>query len=719
MAESWRQYLLPSVQAVQQKAPIPYSLELLYRKVEDACMHKHAPELYAQLEKACDSHVQDLVKQLCDPVLDASAFLRVVDDTWQRHCVQMLRIRAIFLKLDRAYIVPGGQQNTRSLWDMGLQQFRAHLVAGAGVLDRIVNALVGLINKERDGETVDQSRLRSLVRMLAAIYTYSDTFEEPFLSSTSDYYLAESNRLIAELDVPTYLSHVEKRIARELERASDYLDVNTRKCLMAIVEKRLIVDHCGALLDKGFAAMCDEGRLQDLKRCYMLFGRANAHTAPGGTSAHEQLKTNLVSYVRRVGLALVMDQEKDGEMVQSLLDLKKRLDELVRESFENTSMFVNGMTYAFSSFVNARENKPAELVAKFLDGILRTGNKSFSEEELETTLDQALTLFRFIDGKDVFEAFYKRDLSKRLLFDKSASHDLEKAMISKLKAECGSQFTSKLEAMFRDVDASKDLIVAYRQQSRHRAESDDGNKLDTVDLAVSVLEASRWPQTTQRADIKLPDQLIRHQESYKQFYLSRHAGRKLTWQHYDGSCVVNAAFPKGTKILSLSLYQTVVIVLFNTADEISYKEIAAATGIEEKELKRTLLSLACGKVRVLQKVPKGPRVADTDNFVYNKAFEHKQRRIKVNAIQMKETVEENAGTTERVFQERSHQIDAYLVRIMKTRKTLQHSALISEVYNQLRFPYKTADIKRRIESLIEREYIERDENNPQTYIYLA
>lgn len=55
--------------------------------------------------------------------------------------------------------------------------------------------------------------------------------------------------------------------------------------------------------------------------------------------------------------------------------------------------------------------------------------------------------FRFIHGKDVFEAFYKKDLAKRLLVGKSASVDSEKSMLSKLKAECGAAFTSKLEGI--------------------------------------------------------------------------------------------------------------------------------------------------------------------------------------------------------------------------------------------------------------------------------
>lgn len=69
-------------------------------------------------------------------------------------------------------------------------------------------------------------------------------------------------------------------------------------------------------------------------------------------------------------------------------------------------------------------------------------------------------------GKDVFEAFYKKDLAKRLLLGRSASSDAEKAMIGKLKAECGAQFTSKLEGMFKDTDLSRDIMASFRSSVR-------------------------------------------------------------------------------------------------------------------------------------------------------------------------------------------------------------------------------------------------------------
>jgi len=56
---------------------------------------------------------------------------------------------------------------------------------------------------------------------------------------------------------------------------------------------------------------------------------------------------------------------------------------------------------------------------------------------------------------------------------------------------------------------------------------------------------------------------------------------------------------------------------------------------------------------------------------------------------------------------------------MKTRKTSSHNLLISELYNQLKFPVKASDLKKRIESLIEREYIERDSEDNSLYNYLA
>lgn len=60
--------------------------------------------------------------------------------------------------------------------------------------------------------------------------------------------------------------------------------------------------------------------------------------------------------------------------------------------------------------------------------------------------------------------------------------------------------------------------------------------------------------------------------------------------------------------------------------------------LQDAELRRTLQSLACGKARVLQKTPRSKDIVDGDRFVYSKDFTNKLYRIKINQIQLKETV---------------------------------------------------------------------------------
>ncbi|KAK4787280.1 hypothetical protein SAY86_011113 [Trapa natans] len=450
--------------------------------------------------------------------------------------------------------------------------------------------------------------------------------------------------------------------------------------------------------------LMDGNRVEDLARMYQLFSRVNSL---------ESLRQALSSYTRRTGKGFIVDEEKDKDMVPSLLDFKVALDKIWEESFVKNEAFSNTIKESFEHLINLRQNRPAELIAKFLDEKLRAGNKGISEEELEITLDRVLVLFRFIQGKDVFEAFYKKDLAKRLLLGKSASIDAEKSMITKLKTECGSQFTNKLEGMFKDIELSKEINESFKQSSQARTKLPSG-----IEMSVHILTTGYWP-TYPPMDVRLPHELNVYQDIFKEFYLSKYNGRRLMWQNSLGHFALKADFPKGKKELAVSLFQTVVLMLFNDAQRLSFQDVKDSTGIEDKELRRTLLSLACGKVRVLHKYPKGRDVDDDDSFEFNEAFSAPLDRIKVNAIQMKETVEENASTAERVFQDRQSQVDAAVVRIMKTRKVLSHTLLITELFQQLKFPLKPADLKKRIESLIDREYLERDKNNPQIYNYLA
>ncbi|MBN3287067.1 CUL4B protein, partial [Polyodon spathula] len=680
--ETW-QKLKEAVEAIQNSTSIKYNLEELYQAVENLCSHKISAKLYKQLRAVCEDHIKAQIHQF-------------------REYPLLIMIRSIFLFLDRTYVL----QNSMlpSIWDMGLELFRFYIISDQKVQNKTIDGILLLIERERSGEAIGRSLLRSLLSMLSDLQIYQDSFEQRFLEETNRLYAAEGQRLMQEHEVPDYLHHVSKRLEEEADRVITYLDQSTQKPLIATVEKQLLGEHLTATLQKGLNHLLDENRIQDLSLLYQLFSRVR-----GGVQV---LLQHWIEYIKAFGSTIVINPEKDKTMVQELLDFKDKVDHVIDICFLKNEKFVNAMKEAFETFINKRPNKPAELIAKYVDSKLRAGNKEATDEELEKMLDKIMIIFRFIYGKDVFEAFYKKDLAKRLLVGKSASVDAEKSMLSKLKHECGAAFTSKLEGMFKDMELSKDIMVQFKQYMQ--CQNVPGN----IELTVNILTMGYWP-TYVPMEVHLPAEMVKLQEIFKTFYLGKHSGRKLQWQSTLGHCVLKAEFKEGKKELQVSLFQTLVLLMFNEGEEFSLEEIKLATGIEDGELRRTLQSLACGKARVISKSPKSKDVEDGDKFTCNDDFKHKLFRIKINQIQMKETVEEQASTTERVFQDRQYQIDAAIVRIMKMRKTLSHNLLVSEVYNQLKFPVKPADLKKRIESLIDRDYMERDKENPNQYNYVA
>ena len=110
-------------------------------------------------------------------------------------------------------------------------------------------------------------------------------------------------------------------------------------------------------------------------------------------------------------------------------------------------------------------------------------------------------------------------------------------------------------------------------------------------------------------------------------------------------------------------------------------------------------------------------------YTANEAFATTRRRGKLPAPKIPEKRRADGDARDKVLQavarDRDYAVDAMIVRIMKARKTLPHNRLLSELMTTLKHPAGAADIKKRIEILIEREYLERDLHDTQCYNYLA
>lgn len=68
---------------------------------------------------------------------------------------------------------------------------------------------------------------------------------------------------------------------------------------------------------------------------------------------------------------------------------------------------------------------------------------------------------------------------------------------------------------------------------------------------------------------------------YTAFYKNKHQGHKLDWDHALGTATLRARFARGEKELSVSLYQALVLLLFNEDSEIGFADIKERTRIGE------------------------------------------------------------------------------------------------------------------------------------------
>ncbi|KAJ0011656.1 hypothetical protein NQD34_012631 [Periophthalmus magnuspinnatus] len=670
-----------AIQEIQRKNNSGLSFEELYRNAYTMVLHKHGEKLYTGLREVVTEHL---------------------------------------ITKDRVYVQ---QNNVENVYNLGLIIFRDQVVRYGCIRDHLQQTLLDMIARERKGEV---SAIRNACQMLMILgldgrTVYEEDFEGPFLDMSAEFFQMESQKFLAENSASVYIKKVEARINEEIERVMHCLDKSTEEPIVKVVERELISKHMKTIT---WACM------------YKLFSRV-----PNG------LKTMcecMSAYLREQGKALV-SEEGEGknpvDYIQGLLDLKTRFDRFLLESFNNDRLFKQTIAGDFEYFLNLNSRSP-EYLSLFIDDKLKKGVKGLTEQEVESILDKAMVLFRFMQEKDVFERYYKQHLGRRLLSNKSVSDDSEKNMISKLKTECGCQFTSKLEGMFRDMSISNTTMDEFRQHIQTTSAS-----LSGVDLIVRVLTTGYWPTQSATPKCNIPPAPRHAFEVFRRFYLAKHSGRQLTLQHHMGGADLNATFYGVVKkedgsevgvggaqvtgsntrkhILQVSTFQMTILMLFNNREKCTFEEIQQETDIPERELVRALQSLACGKPtqRILTKEPKSKEIENGHVFTVNDQFTSKLHRVKIQTVAAKqgESDPERKETRQKVDDDRKHEIEAAIVRIMKSRKKMQHNVLVAEVTQQLRARFLPSPvvIKKRIEGLIEREYLARTPEDRKVYTYVA
>nr|BAW00384.1 cullin 1 [Petunia x hybrida] len=719
---------LSKLKIIIQGQPESFTAEeyvMLYTTIYNMCTqkapHDYSQQLYDKYQEAVEDYITTIVLPSLKKKHD-EFMLKELEKRWTSHKLMVKWLLKFFHYLDRFFIK---RAEVPALNEVGLTCFRD--LVYQEVKGRATDAVIALIDQEREGEQIDRALLRNVINLYiemgkGKMEYYVNDFEEAMLRDSAAHYSRKAASWIFEDSCPEYMLKAEECLKKEKDRVSHYLHSSSETKLLEKVQNQVLVAYTNQLLEKedsGCRALLRDEKVDDLSRMYRLF-----HKIPKGL---ELVAEMFKQHVAAEGMVLVQQAAEaannkaeslggshEQDFVKNAFELHDKYMVFVKNCFADNSTFHKALKEAFEVFCNksVAGSSTAELLASYCDNTLKKGgSEQLSDDVFEDTLDKAVKLVTYISEKDVFAEFYRKKLSRRLLFDRSANEDHERLILSKLKQQCGGQFTSKMEGMVTDLSLMKENQNHFQEYLSNNPAANPG-----IDMTVTVLTTGFWP-SYKSCDLSLPVEMAKGVEAFKEFYQRKTKHRKLTWIYSLGQCNLNGKFEQKTIELIMGTYQAAALLLFNASDRWSYWDIKSQLNLGDDDLVRVLSSVSCAKYKILNKEPSNRTVSSTDHFEFNSEFTDKMRRIRVPLP----PVDERKKLVEEVGKDRRYAIDACLVRIMKAKKVLTHQQLILECVEQLSKMFKpdVKAIKKRIEDLITRDYLERDRENTNTYKYIA
>ncbi|KAF9952455.1 hypothetical protein BGZ70_000594 [Mortierella alpina] len=690
-------------------------------------------DLYSHLIRYFQKHLE-VIRKDSEKFMDVS-LLEHYTKQWVKFTGASAYVHHLFTYLNRHWVkreIDEGRKTVHDVGTLALVSWKDSLFSH--VERNVMAAVLQLIERQRNGESVETSLLRNVVESFVSLgldendskkttlEVYRQYFEKPFVNATEVYYKMESEKFLSENSVTEYMKKAEARLAEEESRVQMYLHASTHKPLIQTCETVLVKGHTEIIWEE-FQNLLNQDKQEDLFRMFSLLLRI-----PDGL---DPLRARFEAHVRKAGLSAIEKIADESTetlepkvYVDALLEVHKKYNDLVQTAFRGEAGFVASLDKACREFVNRNKicksstSKSPEQLARYCDSLLRKSSKNPEENDLEDILNSIMTVFKYVEDKDVFQKFYSKMLAKRLVNDTSASDDAEAGMISRLKEACGFEYTSKLQRMFTDMGLSKELNDQFRDKMSQNHDASD----NTVDFSILVLGTASWPLQAPTTSFNLPDDVVKTYERFQAFYQDKHSGRKLNWLFQLSKADLKTNYIKSNKTgysFQTSTYQMGILLQYNNGLSYTFEELQTQTNLNVDILSGALGILVKAKVLLLEN---GTNVGDAGTrYDLNMDFKNKKIRVNLNLPLKAEQKVETEETHKTIEEDRKLLMQAAIVRIMKTRKVMKHVALMNEVITQLqtRFKPRVPDIKKCIDVLLEKEYIERVEGQKDMFSYVA
>ena len=547
-----------------------------------------------------------------------------------------------------------------------------------------------------------------------------------FEVETKKFAKEKCNLNIHSMSAPEYVVSQLKYLSEENERKDEFINKRYHARIDTINHQCLIGDIMTELaqMDTGVNNMLETKNNLQLSNLYQLFKLY--------PESLKEITDKFTPYIKNRGNTIYSNKElsKDPKkFIPELISLKKEMDSLVLECFENNNLFQDVKNKAFSLFMT--KDVYAKQLSNYADYCMRIGFKGKSQEEIENTLNDIIGLFKCLNSKLVFQTDSNKKMSERLIKKVSLSSVSEQLFISKLKQEAGVTYVSKMQEMMSDLEKNKKETEQYKSLSHKGAPN--GIKLD-----ITVISQSAWEISKKAMEkIEMPKYLSMCLEDFEQYYLKKHQGQKLLWCLGLSKLEIQYLYLKNKNISVSTLPQLLSLLQLEIHDKLTIGKIAELCGCQANTIITDIQGLVFNpSFNPHGQADKGVIVGnfnhetkefkETDEITINKNFV--SARVKFNTIplpqkksasEIKQAELEEAQITKRY---QDNILQATVTRIMKSRigQKTTHVWLVGEASRQIDlFKAQPQQIKENIEKLIEKNVIKRSDNDRTCYDYIA
>jgi hypothetical protein len=551
----------------------------------------------------------------------------------------------------------------------------------------------------------------------------NDWYENYFLGDTLKFSRDKGKGDVQTLSAPEYIVSQLKYLDEEYERQREFINEKFHNKINDINYQNLIGDHMKeiASMDTGIKKMLETKNDVQLTNLYKLFKLYPASLV--------EITEEFQPYIKSRGNTLYENKElsKDPKkFIPELISLKKEMDKLVLECFENNNTFQDVKNKAFSLFM--KKDVYAKQLSNYADFCMRNGFKGKSQEEIDHTLNDIIDLFKCLNSKLVFQNESNKKMSERLIKKLSLSTLSERLFITKLKQEAGVTYVSKMQEMMNDLEKNKNETESYKSMPHKGAPN--GIKLD-----ITVISQSAWEVSKKAMEkIEMPKFLKTCLDDFDTFYIKKHQGQKLLWCLGLSKVEITYLYLRNKNISVSTLPQLLSLLLLEKHGKLSLVSIAQHCGCQTSTIITDIQGLVYNPTFNPQGQPdKGLIVGtfskefkETDEISINKNFTCSRMKIQTIPLpQKKSATEQKQAELEEAQIIKRYQdniLQATLTRIMKSRigQETSHVWLVNEASKQIDlFKAQPQQIKENIEKLIEKNVIKRNDKNRTCYDYIA